>query len=993
MSLIQAQDRRATISSGPIDYIKEAPILPLCAVPTITDEFMNNHIARMKSEYPDVYDRMQIPPVRYKSENVGDIQKFWVMVDDGSGGMKSEEVVAEMLAKGSHTAIWADTVELSSSSNISASLAADYLKLLEESTPAGSRDPSKGVYDLELEYFGSPPNYDGDGIVDFLFADIYSGAGGYFTGQDQTTQSGSNQRDIVYLDTHSSVSYVKGTLSHELQHLIHYNYDKYETVQFNEGLSEMATIVCGGDYISHGHYLNQADQIGWVWVSDAAHYAMASLFTVYYVEQLGDGVIKEFVQLNAGGNAMQGWSAFDQLLINHSVGKSYREWLVDWFTANYLDNKSIDSKYGYDLWLPMRAMSTAKHLSGNVESLGNSLNNYAPNYVEYQSSVDSMEITFTATQGGTPHYRSIEFNDSSAVVNTLSNGVKHLVYHEDSLKVRSAIFVVVNQQSVDMKYDYVSTGTDASGWTDFVEIAYDDNEIDVVTTSDGGSFGFLGWGNNYTDPSWSQKWSGWAVGFDPKMAINQLVELKLIMGFDQEFTGSTTSSSADKDFYIHFWEKLDDAGNVKDIMPPILWSTKRVSLNSNWTHIDLTPYKDQLSNLGPIVVGIVEDDSVGTYFAMNKQENGENYTYAYNYNGSGRLDPLQGFSVGGTSLDGYNYMFRTSFYIADITVPSMKAGFMQNPVFTDELNLFIIGNSVMGADNMVITAKNNGIETILSSQSMAGNDSILVTENYRIFTSGALDINARGTLLYGRDNIDTTFTYNVNYTLAKVGGDIVSRDDNFIMNIPENSLLENSYIIIGSDDMNPSTPMMLSSLPEKLSSIYTVSPVGKELANGARIAMDVGHHNPEDVSIGYWDGESWRELRSFLSDDRKRIEGVGSHLGQYTLIRRGSGMPLAINENLLIPTEYALFQNYPNPFNPETMIHYDLPESGSVSLMIYDILGRELVTLVNQFQPAGRYQILWNGNNEKGTPAVSGVYFYRISSNGFSHTKKMVLSR
>jgi flagellar hook assembly protein FlgD len=75
------------------------------------------------------------------------------------------------------------------------------------------------------------------------------------------------------------------------------------------------------------------------------------------------------------------------------------------------------------------------------------------------------------------------------------------------------------------------------------------------------------------------------------------------------------------------------------------------------------------------------------------------------------------------------------------------------------------------------------------------------------------------------------------------------------------------------------------------------------------------------------------------------------------------------------------------------MIHYDLPESGSVSLIIYDILGRELVTLVNQFQPAGRYQILWNGNNEKGTPAVSGVYFYRISSNGFSHTKKMVLSR
>jgi len=986
MSLIPAQDRRATISSGPIDYIKEAPILPLCAVPTITEEFMENHMARMKSEYPDVYDRMQIPPVRYKSSNVGDIQKFWVMVDDGSGGTKSEEVVAELLAKGSQTAIWADTVELSSSSNISASLAADYLKLLEESTPAGSRDSSKGIYDLELEYFGSPPNYDGDGIVDFLFADIFSGAGGYFTGQDQTNQSGSNQRDIVYLDTHSSVSYVQGTLSHELQHLIHYNYDKYETVQFNEGLSEMATIVCGGNYISHGHYLNQADQIGWAWVTDAAHYAMASLFTVYYVEQLGDGAIKEFVQLNAGGNAMQSWSAFDQLLTNHSVGKSYREWLVDWFTANYLDYKALDPKYGYDIWLPMRARSTEKHISGNVESAGNSLMNYSPNYVEYQSSVDSMEITFTATSSGTPHFRSIEFNDSSAVVNTLSNGVKHLVYHENSLKVRTAVFVVVNQQNTAMKYDYVSTGTDASGWTGFVEIAHDDGSADLFTTSDGSQFGYLGWGNNHT--GW-----GWGVKFDPKMAINQLVKISLIVAFDQEFTGSGTPAGADKDFNIHVWNILDDDGNVENVVEPIHWSTQRSGITGNWTVIDMTPYKDKVSNLGEIVIGIVDDDTVGTYFAMDKNVNGENYTYAYNYNGSGVLDPLQGFSISGTSLDGWNYVMRASFYIADSTIPDLNAGFMQNPVFTDELNLFIIGNSVMGADNMVITAKNNGIETILSSQSMAGNDSILVTENYRLFTSGALDINARGTFLYGRDNIDTTFTYNVNYTLAKVGGDIVSRDDNFIMNIPENSLPENSYIIIGSDDMNPSTPMMLSLLPEKLSSIYTVSPVGKELANGARIAMDVGHHNPEDVSIGYWDGESWRELRAFVSDDRKRIEGVGSHLGEYTLIRRGSGMPLAINDNLLIPTEYALFQNYPNPFNPETMIHYDLPESGSVSLMIYDILGRELVTLVNQFQPAGRYQILWNGNNEKGTPAVSGVYFYRISSNGFSHTKKMVLSR
>ena len=185
VSLLSAQLTRGTIQSGPIDYIDQLPEIPLCAVPGLTDSFIQNHMEKMKNEYPEIYRRMQIPPVRKKAAQIGDLEKFWVMVDDGSGGTKSEEIVAELLAKGDHTAIWADTAEINNSTNISAALATSYLKLLEEETPSGSRNSSKGIYDLELEYFGSPPNYDGDGIVDFLFADIYSGAGGYFYPLDQ----------------------------------------------------------------------------------------------------------------------------------------------------------------------------------------------------------------------------------------------------------------------------------------------------------------------------------------------------------------------------------------------------------------------------------------------------------------------------------------------------------------------------------------------------------------------------------------------------------------------------------------------------------------------------------------------------------------------------------------------------------------------------------------------------------------------------------------
>ena len=92
----------------------------------------------------------------------------------------------------------------------------------------------------------------------------------------------------------------------------------------------------------------------------------------------------------------------------------------------------------------------------------------------------------------------------------------------------------------------------------------------------------------------------------------------------------------------------------------------------------------------------------------------------------------------------------------------------------------------------------------------------------------------------------------------------------------------------------------------------------------------------------------------------------------------------------LIPTEYNLSQNYPNPFNPVTKINYDLPKDGRVKLVIYDILGREIKSLVNnEFKQAGRYTIEFNG-----TQFASGVYFYRIQVEGgksYTAVKKMVL--
>jgi len=100
----------------------------------------------------------------------------------------------------------------------------------------------------------------------------------------------------------------------------------------------------------------------------------------------------------------------------------------------------------------------------------------------------------------------------------------------------------------------------------------------------------------------------------------------------------------------------------------------------------------------------------------------------------------------------------------------------------------------------------------------------------------------------------------------------------------------------------------------------------------------------------------------------------------------------AIQNNILevgddhIQVGFELHQNYPNPFNPITKINFSIPKSSSVVLKIYDVLGSEIVTLVNEVKPTGTYEITWYAEQ-----LPSGVYFYRIQTDNFIETKKMVL--
>jgi hypothetical protein len=91
------------------------------------------------------------------------------------------------------------------------------------------------------------------------------------------------------------------------------------------------------------------------------------------------------------------------------------------------------------------------------------------------------------------------------------------------------------------------------------------------------------------------------------------------------------------------------------------------------------------------------------------------------------------------------------------------------------------------------------------------------------------------------------------------------------------------------------------------------------------------------------------------------------------------------------PTDFALLQNYPNPFNPETTIKYNLAEGANVQLRIYNIVGQVVRTLVSERQSAGRYQMRWNGTDDRGMTVSSGIYFYHISAGKFQDQRRLML--
>jgi photosystem II stability/assembly factor-like uncharacterized protein len=138
-------------------------------------------------------------------------------------------------------------------------------------------------------------------------------------------------------------------------------------------------------------------------------------------------------------------------------------------------------------------------------------------------------------------------------------------------------------------------------------------------------------------------------------------------------------------------------------------------------------------------------------------------------------------------------------------------------------------------------------------------------------------------------------------------------------------------------------------------------------------------------------GEEWESFNTALTDSSITslycnpsgyLYAGGRNLGIFKTVESTTG----VDPEGDIPTQFSLSRNYPNPFNPTTEIRYHIPHSSYVSLKVFDVIGREVVTLVDDIRVAGNHNISWNAS---GVP--SGVYFYRLQAGNFMKTRKLVI--
>ena len=731
-------------------------------------EYQSQVLENTRLYAPDVYTKMvshdmnKAEAIKYE---IGDKKDFFALnISTG----RYDIVTASLISNGNYTCIWVDEKEMLNN-HVTIYEIDLLLDAMENSTPFASRDPNKGITKICNDYFGNAPDVSKDGKLNILLFDIkdgFNGSGGYICGffnrNDQTNSFGSNRCDLLYLDTYPTIfnnekralELVLQTAAHEYQHLIHYNYDKSEETFVDEALSQNAEIICGYEVFNaakSSDYFSSTNTSLFTWLNLMSDYSRATLWLLYLTEQVGDHLLKNLVQ-----NPLIGETGVRSALSNSNSLLSFEEHLINWNIANLLNDKYFYPLYGYDY--PVSGVPLGRTYSNPNAGFTGNVERYGSLFVYFNSPSSDFKFTVNSSIGGLD-IKMVSIGKDKIKVENIPVGV---IYEEpDFVDMYDNIVIVITNTSNRISDCQFSSSGILALFDE--EIMYDNGIPQTIPSSPPVDYIFI---SPYSDPG-----DAWAVKFYPRYEQNVLKKFSLSVGFDQEVEGGIASPDAPRRFEVHVWKTNSDSLPGENLITPFIYQSYRTELSTNFIDIDLSNYKENLTNLSaPVFVGFLESDIYPTGLAVSNASSPHNYSFVkgpLQYGYSGKWQTLSSLFMYGIPLSGWNVMMRA------------------------------------------------------------------------------------------------TFTY-----LLTIGIEITAEE---------------------------------------------------------------------------------------------------------------------------LPCDYSLSQNYPNPFNPSTTIEYYLPNRENVKIEIYDLLGRLVKTLINETKPAGKYFVIWNGENNKGQAVASGIYLYRLIVGSQFITKKLNL--
>lgn len=415
---------------------------------------------------------------RTKSFVKGDRFLFYALTKGVSGNFSGvyDTVRAELVGVSAKTHIWVALSQIANGNIDTSFVPSALIHSLEIQTPEMSRNPTKGIYDVQNDFFGRVPNYgNSDGIVTLLLFDIRDGGSGivgYFNPNDQSTREFSNQCDILYLDAvffkNYDLTVMLAVVAHEFQYLINHTYN-FTTIAalINEGLSELAASVCGYGvtHIPH-NYLRETNISLFSWLLGSPDYARAGLWHLYLFQQAGDSLAKRLVQ--SSGNL---WTRYDDALAKVGYLKNGIGAWKDFAVANYVQNVTPFQYFGYPDGFHSAALSyfgsytlpipaTFDIYDPKQESQTILIKPYGLKYVRYLK-CDSLSINFSNTSG-----LEVIAIENTKQVSMVSKG-SYTIFPELSAE-NELCFVLINTTNTDISCSFSSDGKSSAHFDNLI---------------------------------------------------------------------------------------------------------------------------------------------------------------------------------------------------------------------------------------------------------------------------------------------------------------------------------------------------------------------------------------------------------------------------------------------------------------------------------------------------------------------------------------------